>query len=80
MADCNLSSTQSIELLLFVLFAVVCVFLQLDLLAGATTSKVVMVHASPPSRHHMVGGGAPYQSPMAPLTIVGPDKTGPSDF
>jgi hypothetical protein len=38
-------------------------FLQLDLLAAATTSKVAMVHASPPSRCRLAGGGAPRRSP-----------------
>jgi hypothetical protein len=35
-----------------------------------------MVRASPPSRHHLAGGGAPRQSPAAPLTFIGPDKIG----
>jgi hypothetical protein len=33
--------------------------LQLDLLAAATTSKVVVVHASSLSRHRFAGGEAP---------------------
>jgi hypothetical protein len=55
-------------------------FRQLALLAAALISKVVVVHASPPSRRRLAGGGAPRQNPVAPLTTVGPDKTGSSDF
>jgi hypothetical protein len=56
------TSTQSIKLLLFILFAQVSYsfhFSQLDLLAAASTSKVVLVHASSPSRRHLAGGEAP---------------------
>jgi hypothetical protein len=37
-----------------------------------------VVHASLPSRRRLVRGGAPRQSPTALLTVIGPDKTGPS--
>jgi hypothetical protein len=39
-----------------------------------------MVHASPPSRRHLAGGGAPRRSLTAPLTVVGPNKIGQSGF
>jgi hypothetical protein len=39
-----------------------------------------MVHASPPSRRRLVGGGAPRRSPAAPLTVVSPDKIVRSGF
>jgi hypothetical protein len=82
-ADCNPSSTQSIQLLPFTLFALVLgfllVFLQLDLLAAAITTKVVVVHASSPSRHCLVGGEAHHRSLVVPLTAIGLNKTGPSD-
>jgi hypothetical protein len=77
------SSTQSIELLLFIFFPsflFFLFFLQLDLLAAATTSKVVVVHASPPFRRRLVGEGAPPRSPMTLLTTVSPDKIEQSDF
>jgi hypothetical protein len=50
-------------------------FCQLDLSAAASTSKVVVVYASPPSRCRMAEGRAPHQSPVVPLTIVSPNKT-----
>jgi hypothetical protein len=37
-----------------------------------------MVYASPPSKRRLAGGGAPRQRPVAPLTAIGPDKTGQS--
>jgi hypothetical protein len=49
-------------------------FLQLDLLAASTTSKIVMVHTSPPCRRCLARGGAPHRSLTAPLTTVGPNK------
>jgi hypothetical protein len=61
--------------LVFLLFSF---FLQLDLLAAATTSKVVVVHASPPSRCRLAGGGETHRSPVVPLTAVSPDKAGQS--
>jgi hypothetical protein len=39
--------------------------------SATRSAKVVMVHASPPSRHHLAGGGTPHRSPAAPLTTVG---------
>jgi hypothetical protein len=39
-----------------------------------------VVHASSPSRHHLVGGGAPHRSPTSLLTAIGPEKTGLLDF
>jgi hypothetical protein len=62
--------------LIFLLFS----FFQLDLLAAAITFKVVMVHASPPSRRRLAGGGAPHQSSVAPLTVVSPYKIRQSDL
>jgi hypothetical protein len=50
-------------------------FYQLDLLANDSTSKVVMVHASPPSICHLARGGAPHRRPVMPLIAIGPDKT-----
>jgi hypothetical protein len=61
-------------------FSILFIFLQLDLLFTTTTSKVVMVHASPPYGRHLVRRGAPHRSPAAPLTVVDPDKTGQSNF
>jgi hypothetical protein len=61
-------------------FSILFVFLRLDLLFITTTSKVVMVHTSTPSRRHLVRGGAPRRSLVAPMTAVGPDKTEQSDF
>jgi hypothetical protein len=55
-------------------------FFHLDLVVVVPTSKVVVVLASPPSRRRFAGGGAPRQSPTTPLTVVGPDKTGQSNF
>jgi hypothetical protein len=40
-------------------FFILFIFLQLDLLAAASTSKVVLVHASSPSRRHLAGREAP---------------------
>jgi hypothetical protein len=39
-----------------------------------------MVHASPLSRHRLAEGVAPHRSPVEPLTAIGPNKIGPSDF
>jgi hypothetical protein len=81
MADCNHHQyNQSNYYFSYFLpyFSILFVFLQLDLLAAATTSKVVVVHASPPYRCRLAGGGAPSRSPTAPLTAIGPDKTGQS--
>jgi hypothetical protein len=85
MTDFNQSLTQSIEILLFTLiytfflsFLVSFSFRRLGLLPAASTSKVDVVHASSLSRRRLARGGAPHRSLMAPLTIIGPDKTGPS--
>jgi hypothetical protein len=83
MADCNQLSTQSIEFLFVILFALVFYsfhLFRLDLLVATTISKVDVVYASPPSRCHLTEGGAPRRSSVAPLTAVGPDKTGPSSL
>jgi hypothetical protein len=37
-----------------------------------------MVHAYPPSRRRLARGGAPHRSPVLPLTVIGPNKTGQS--
>jgi hypothetical protein len=50
-------------------------FHQLDLLAITSSSKIIVVHASPPFRCRLTGGGAPHRSPTASLTAIGPDKT-----
>jgi hypothetical protein len=39
-----------------------------------------MVPTSPLSRCHLAREDVPHQSPAVPLTIVNPDKTGPSDL
>jgi hypothetical protein len=56
-------------------FSTLFVFLQLDLLGAASTSKVVVVHASCPSRRRLAGEEARHHSSTAPMTVVGLDKT-----
>jgi hypothetical protein len=62
MTDCNLSSTQSIELLLFHTFCpsflLFFYFYQLDLLTAASTFKVIVVLTYPLSRRCLAGGEA----------------------
>jgi hypothetical protein len=48
----------------------------LDLLAAASTSKVVMDHASSRSICRLVEEEAPRQSPAVPLTSFSPNKIG----
>jgi hypothetical protein len=63
----------------FILFCLVFFsFRQLDFLATASISKVVVVDISPPSRRHFFGGG--HRSPSKPLTPVGLDRTRRSDL
>jgi hypothetical protein len=78
MDDCNQHQHNQSNFYFCPSFLFFSFFLQLDLLAAATTSKFVMVHASSPSRHRLAGEGAPHQSLVAPLTVVGHDKTGQS--
>jgi hypothetical protein len=39
-----------------------------------------MVTAYSSSRQHLIEGDAPHRTPTAPLTAIGPNKTGVSDF
>jgi hypothetical protein len=83
MADCNYHQHNQSNFYLSYFcpnFLVSFSFRQLDLLAAASTSKVVMVHISLPSRHRLAGGGAPRQSLAVRLTAVGPDKIGQSSL
>jgi hypothetical protein len=78
------------QIYIFHIFALVFLFfsfsLQLDILATATTSKVVMVQTSPPSRRRLVREGVPHRNPVAPLPSVLTKldspiyQTGPSNF
>jgi hypothetical protein len=59
-------------------FSSLFIFLKLDLVATASTPRVVVVLTSPPFRRRLAGGEAPHRSLTVPLTVVGPDKIGPS--
>jgi hypothetical protein len=81
----NVSITiESIQLFFILVFTLTFyfpfLFRRLDLLATASTPWIAMVHTSPPSRRHLARGGAPRQRPVAPLTVISPDKTGSSDL
>jgi hypothetical protein len=57
-------------------FSTLSVFLQLDLLAPASTSKVLMVHTSSPSRRCLAKGEAHHRSLTTPLIAAVLDKIG----
>jgi hypothetical protein len=56
------------------------IFLRLDLLSAATTSKAVIVLVPPLVRRHLAGRRTPLSEPTVPLTVVGADKTESSGF